>query len=224
MLTDCSPKGLGSNDIFDSQWIAPVQFEGLDDSEEEQLKESSSHKRGSYVSQSAVALRCRVMPPPCIRNPYLNTDHQIDDNVFGGRQCKSSGSILMHCMLLYHNHLDTSPQNYHLSVCQYRVALHLPIHIFYMQGFLLLLMVMAFHAIELISMRLRFALEVWICIGYLCQVIHFHFMLVLLMSTLDFQQIGRGNFSVVFKVLKRIDGCLYAVKRSIRQLHNDRER
>uniref|UniRef100_A0A0D9VBY4 Protein kinase domain-containing protein n=1 Tax=Leersia perrieri TaxID=77586 RepID=A0A0D9VBY4_9ORYZ len=88
---DCSPKGLGPADIFDNQWIAPVQFDGLDDSEEEHLKESTSHKRGSYVSQSAVALRCRVMPPPCIRNPYLNTDTQIDDNVFGGRQCKLSG-------------------------------------------------------------------------------------------------------------------------------------
>uniref|UniRef100_A0A0E0CF52 Protein kinase domain-containing protein n=1 Tax=Oryza meridionalis TaxID=40149 RepID=A0A0E0CF52_9ORYZ len=146
---DCSPKGLGSNDIFDSQWIAPVQFEGLDDSEEEQLKESSSHKRGSYVSQSAVALRCRVMPPPCIRNPYLNTDHQIDDNVFGGRQCKSSGF---------------SPSVDGDGLSRYRTDFH------------------------------------------------------------EIEQIGRGNFSVVFKVLKRIDGCLYAVKRSIRQLHNDRER
>ncbi|KAF0925065.1 hypothetical protein E2562_015362 [Oryza meyeriana var. granulata] len=148
---DCSPKGLGSTDIFDNQWIAPVHFDGLDqdDSEEEQLKESTSHKRGSYVSQSAVALRCRVMPPPCIRNPYLNTDPQIDDTVFGGRQCKSSGF---------------SPSVGADGLSRYRTDFH------------------------------------------------------------EIEQIGRGNFSVVFKVLKRIDGCLYAVKRSIRQLHNDRER
>ena len=41
---------------------------------------------------------------------------------------------------------------------------------------------------------------------------------------LNSQKIGSGNFSVVFKVLNRIDGCLYAVKRSIKQLHNDMER
>uniref|UniRef100_J3NFE0 Protein kinase domain-containing protein n=1 Tax=Oryza brachyantha TaxID=4533 RepID=J3NFE0_ORYBR len=40
----------------------------------------------------------------------------------------------------------------------------------------------------------------------------------------EIEQIGQGNFSVVFKVPMRIDGCLYAVKWSIKQLHNDRER
>ncbi|XP_028100914.1 wee1-like protein kinase, partial [Camellia sinensis] len=39
-----------------------------------------------------------------------------------------------------------------------------------------------------------------------------------------FQQIGNGNFSCVFKVLKRIDGCFYAVKKSTRLLHQDTER
>jgi len=38
------------------------------------------------------------------------------------------------------------------------------------------------------------------------------------------KKIGHGNFSVVFKVLIRKDGCLYAVKWSIKQLHNDMER
>ncbi|KAK9945619.1 hypothetical protein M0R45_011125 [Rubus argutus] len=40
----------------------------------------------------------------------------------------------------------------------------------------------------------------------------------------EIEQIGRGNFSHVYKVLNRIDGCLYAVKQSIRQLHQDTER
>lgn len=44
------------------------------------------------------------------------------------------------------------------------------------------------------------------------------------MTIVCFQQIGCGNFSVVFKVLRRIEGCLYAVKRSIKQLHNDMDR
>ncbi|KAG8069687.1 hypothetical protein GUJ93_ZPchr0006g44746 [Zizania palustris] len=148
---DCSPKGLCSTDFLDNQRIAPILLDGIneDDSEEERLKEPNSHKRGSYVSQSAVALRCRVMPPPCIRNPYLNTDPQIDDDVFGGKQCKSS---------------EFSPSVGVDGLSRYRTDFH------------------------------------------------------------EIEQIGRGNFSNVFKVLKRIDGCLYAVKRSIRQLHNDRER
>ena len=37
-------------------------------------------------------------------------------------------------------------------------------------------------------------------------------------------QISDGNFSRVFKVLKRIDGCMYAVKHSTRPLHQDTER
>eukprot|EP00250_Pteridium_aquilinum_P002089 c12292_g1_i1 orf=19-1044(+) len=40
----------------------------------------------------------------------------------------------------------------------------------------------------------------------------------------EIEEIGRGNFSSVFKVLKRIDGCFYAVKRSHRQLRQDSER
>ncbi|XP_020699928.1 wee1-like protein kinase [Dendrobium catenatum] len=40
----------------------------------------------------------------------------------------------------------------------------------------------------------------------------------------EVEQIGSGNFSHVFKALKRIDGCLYAVKHSIKQFHNDMER
>ncbi|MCO5561784.1 hypothetical protein L7F22_015408 [Adiantum nelumboides] len=40
----------------------------------------------------------------------------------------------------------------------------------------------------------------------------------------EIEEIGQGNFSSVFKVLKRIDGCLYAVKRSHRQLRQDSER
>ncbi|KAF2308031.1 hypothetical protein GH714_034603 [Hevea brasiliensis] len=40
----------------------------------------------------------------------------------------------------------------------------------------------------------------------------------------EIQQIGSGSFSRAFKVLKRIDGCMYAVKCSTRQLHQDSER
>eukprot|EP00897_Mesotaenium_endlicherianum_P004989 jgi/Mesen1/4518/ME000023S03895 len=40
----------------------------------------------------------------------------------------------------------------------------------------------------------------------------------------EIQEIGRGNFSRVHKVQQRIDGCLYAIKRTLRQLHQDSER
>lgn len=49
-------------------------------------------------------------------------------------------------------------------------------------------------------------------------------MLSNLVICLTFQQIGSGNFSSVFKVLKRIDGSLYAVKHGTKQLHQDAER
>jgi len=31
------------------------------------------------------------MPPPCVKNPYLDTDPCIDDHAYGGRQCNSAG-------------------------------------------------------------------------------------------------------------------------------------
>ncbi|EYU35775.1 hypothetical protein MIMGU_mgv1a018778mg [Erythranthe guttata] len=40
----------------------------------------------------------------------------------------------------------------------------------------------------------------------------------------EIEKIGYGNFNQVFKVLKRLDGCMYAVKHSMRQLHQDAER
>jgi wee1-like protein kinase len=95
ILADCSSKGLESTEFSFDQQISPVQFGSLipDDSEEENLMQPPLHKRGGYVSQSAVALRCRVMPPPCVKNPYLNMDPCIDDAVYGGRQCNSAGII-----------------------------------------------------------------------------------------------------------------------------------
>ncbi|KAL0925049.1 hypothetical protein M5K25_003356 [Dendrobium thyrsiflorum] len=106
-------------------------------------------KKQRYVSQSAVALRYRVMPPPCIRNPYLieNSSNTLD--VFGDRIAKTA---------------RFSPSIGGDGISRYRTDFH------------------------------------------------------------EVEQIGSGNFSHVFKALKRIDGCLYAVKHSIKQFHNDMER
>ncbi|XP_038876752.1 wee1-like protein kinase [Benincasa hispida] len=107
-------------------------------------------KKQNYVSQSAVALRCRVMPPPCMKNPYLKDASDVGVDPFGNQRTKCAGFFPA---LFSGDGLS----RYHTD----------------------------FHEIK---------------------------------------QIGTGNFSRVFKVLKRIDGCLYAVKQSTRPLNQDIER
>ncbi|KAK4492577.1 hypothetical protein RD792_003392 [Penstemon davidsonii] len=107
-------------------------------------------KNQSYVSQSAVALRCRVMPPPCLKNPYLKDATEFDADPFGNQRSKCAGF---------------SPAGIGgEGLSRYRTDFH------------------------------------------------------------EIEKIGNGNFSHVFKALKRIDGCMYAVKHSMRQLHQDTER
>lgn len=55
---------------------------------------SGAKRAHSYVPQSAVALRCRVMPPPCIKNPYLNEASETDIDPFGNRRSKCAGEVL----------------------------------------------------------------------------------------------------------------------------------
>lgn len=52
-------------------------------------------KAQNYVSQSAIALRCRVMPPPCISNPYLMDVSQKETDPFGNQRSKCAGKILV---------------------------------------------------------------------------------------------------------------------------------
>lgn len=49
----------------------------------------------NYVSQSAVALRCKVMPPPCIKNPYLKDVSETEIDPFGNQRSKCAGIILV---------------------------------------------------------------------------------------------------------------------------------
>ncbi|KAL9686109.1 hypothetical protein QQ045_023564 [Rhodiola kirilowii] len=109
-----------------------------------------STKKKHYVSQSAVALRCQALPPPCISNPYLKEKDASYDDPLGNRRAKCAGffSSIIGSDGLSRYHTD-------------------------------------FHEIE---------------------------------------QIGTGNFSRVQKVLKRLDGCVYAVKVSTRTLRQDSER
>lgn len=110
----------------------------------------TTQKTHNYVPQSAVALRCRVMPPPCIKNPYQKDASEMGIDPFGNQWAKCAG---------------------------------------------------LFPAITGGDGLSRYYTD-------------FH----------EIEQIGAGNFSHVFKVLKRIDGCFYAVKHSKRQLHHDAER
>ncbi|KAF8392612.1 hypothetical protein HHK36_022959 [Tetracentron sinense] len=125
---------------------------GSDELRTEESLESGSQKKQNYVPQSAVALRCRVMPPPCIKNPYLKGGAEMDVDPFRNQRSKSTAA----------GFFPSAIGGDGLS--RYRTDFH------------------------------------------------------------EIVQIGYGNFSRVFKVLKRIDGCMYAVKHSIKHLHQDMER
>ncbi|KAF5175355.1 Wee1-like protein kinase [Thalictrum thalictroides] len=124
---------------------------GSDEVNTEKSSVTGSERKPNYVSQSAVALRCRVMPPPCVRNPYSKETAEMDVDPFGNQRSKSLAAGIF-------------PTENGDGLSRYRTDFH------------------------------------------------------------EIEQIGWGNFSRVFKVLKRIDGCMYAVKHSIRQLHLDTER
>ncbi|XP_047312786.1 wee1-like protein kinase [Impatiens glandulifera] len=124
----------------------------LEQNEEKLEKVVTTEVQGkhSYVSQSAVALRCRVMPPPCISNPYLKDTSGSGMDPFSNQRSKCAG--------FFPSLTGGDGQSRYRS---------------------------DFHEIE---------------------------------------EIGNGNFSHVFKVLNRIDGSMYAVKKSTKVLHNDTER
>ncbi|XP_061961293.1 wee1-like protein kinase isoform X2 [Populus nigra] len=138
--------------LSDQQPIVDIGKDNISAEEMLIVKPSTleTKKPQNYVSQSAVFLRCQVMPPPCIKNPYLTDASEVGIDPFGNQRSKCAGFFAAFAG-------GDGLSRYHTD----------------------------FHEI---------------------------------------QQIGTGNFSCVFKVLKRIDGCLYAVKHSTRQLHQDAER
>lgn len=103
----------------------------------------------NYVSQSALALRARVMSPPCIKNPYLDENEELNEKI--QRSTRRSPACV-------------TPIQTGSCLSRYRADFH------------------------------------------------------------ELEEIGRGNFSRVYKVLNRLDGCCYAVKCSQSQLRLDSER
>lgn len=68
----------------------------MDDCDSDQIVEGKSvqigpQKRRNYVSKSAVALRCRITPPLCFRNPYIKTVASEVQGIFDDRRFKSTG-------------------------------------------------------------------------------------------------------------------------------------
>ena len=63
--------------------------------DEIKIEKTTEFKRNhSYVSQSAVALRCRVMPPHCFKNPYLKDASEIALDDYGNMRSKCAGTSL----------------------------------------------------------------------------------------------------------------------------------
>ncbi|XVF32735.1 hypothetical protein REPUB_Repub17cG0108800 [Reevesia pubescens] len=146
LVNPLSPTLSGSQQIVE---LAKDSFD-VDEINLEKTIIPGVQKTKNYVSHSAIALRCRVMPPPCIKNPYLKDASEVDTDPFGNQRSKCAGFFPA---IIGGDGLS----RYHTD----------------------------FHEIE---------------------------------------HIGTGNFSHVFKVLNRIDGCFYAVKHTTRQLHQDTER
>lgn len=66
---------------------------GMDEGKMEKAAATGAWRTQSYVSQSAVALRCRVMPPPCIKNPYIKDASEFDMDPFGNQRSKCAGIV-----------------------------------------------------------------------------------------------------------------------------------
>lgn len=78
----------------------PIVATGKDNiSADEVIIEKSSaletKKSQNYLSQSAVFLRCRVLPPPCIKNPYLTDVSEVGIDPFGNQRSKCAGTFLL---------------------------------------------------------------------------------------------------------------------------------
>lgn len=67
---------------------------GIDEAKIEKPTVTEVRKTQNYVSQSAVALRCRVMPPPCFKNPYLKDASEMDIDPLGNQRSKCAGTLL----------------------------------------------------------------------------------------------------------------------------------
>lgn len=66
----------------------------------DKLKVAAKPNPQNYVSQSAAALRCKAMPPPCYRNPYLKDVSQKETDPFANQRSKCAGIYLVTFLLI----------------------------------------------------------------------------------------------------------------------------
>ena len=82
--------------MSDIQEIVDLENEDYDTGEVKVEKTTATGNKRiqNYVSQSAVALRCRVMPPPCIKNPYVKDASDTDMDPLGNQRSKRTGIVV----------------------------------------------------------------------------------------------------------------------------------
>lgn len=86
----------------DSTWASKYRVDEQedDDIDIDEIMVDKTERTG-YVSRSAVALRSRVMPPPCLKNPYVMNESDTATDPFGYQRskCASELSLLSLCCL-----------------------------------------------------------------------------------------------------------------------------
>lgn len=84
---------------LNSNWSTKhrVDEQENDDSDTDEMMvdklQANQTERSGYVSQSAVALRCRVMPPPCLKNPYVMNESETATDPFGYQRSKCASKF-----------------------------------------------------------------------------------------------------------------------------------
>lgn len=96
-VSDVDPKSsFGSPDIGQFG-LQSFDTHGKESSRTDEMKAVTpvelQNSRVGYVSQSAVALRCRVMPPPCLKNPYVKNGSEFDADPFSNQRSKCAGAV-----------------------------------------------------------------------------------------------------------------------------------
>lgn len=63
--------------------------------------QANQTERTGYVSQTAVALRCRAMPPPCLKNPYVMNAAETSTDPFGYQRSKCASKFAVTVFLKF---------------------------------------------------------------------------------------------------------------------------
>lgn len=75
-----------------STWASKYK---VDEQENDEIMVDKTERTG-YVSRTAVALRCRVMPPPCLKNPYLMmNESDTATDPFGYQRSKCASEFFL---------------------------------------------------------------------------------------------------------------------------------